>query len=139
MYVVGYTTGVFDLFHVGHIAFLKQAKSRCNYLIVGVCSDELAEYLKDKTPIFSEDERLEIISSIKFVDYSYIKRSTDKVEDWNRHHFNVVFHGKEAENRKHEIESREMLIPLGVNFIYFDRDYRVSTTNYLSKIRNEGR
>ena len=139
MYDIGYTTGVFDLFHAGHVAFLKQAKQYCNYLIVGVCSDNLTNNLKNKTPVFSEKERLEIVSSIKFVDYSYIKHSTDKVSTWEKYHFNVVFHGEqEARNRKHEIINRNKLAPLGVDFIYFDRDYRLSTSMYLKKIKEEG-
>ncbi len=138
MYDIGYTTGVFDLFHAGHVAFLRQAKLYCSYLIVGICSDDLTKRLKKKTPIFSEMDRLEIISSIKFVDHCYIKYSTDKVSDWNKYHFNVVFHGdKEAEYREHEIENRSKLTPLGVEFIYFDRDYRLSTSNYLKIIRTD--
>lgn len=140
MYDIGYTTGVFDLFHAGHVAFLRQAKLYCSYLIVGICSDDLTKRLKRKTPIFSEMDRLEIISSIKFVDHCYIKFSTDKVSDWNKYHFNAVFHGdKEAKFRKHEIKNRSKLAPLGVEFIYFDRDYRLSTSNYLKKIRNDKR
>lgn len=140
MYEIGYTTGVFDLFHAGHIAFLKEAKLYCNYLIVGICSDDLVKCLKNRTPIFSEKERLEIVSSIKYVDHSIIKYSTDKADDWNKYHFNVVFHGdKEAKYREHEINNRNKLIPLGVDFIYFNRDYRVSTSNFLNKIRTEKR
>lgn len=140
MYDIGYTTGVFDLFHAGHIAFLRQAKLHCNYLIVGICSDDLTKRLKNKTPIFSEKERLEIISSIKYVDCSYIKYSTDKVADWNKYHFNVVLHGdKEARGREHEIINRNRLTPLGVDFVYFKRDYRISTSMYIKKIRAEVR
>ena len=123
MYDIGYTTGVFDLFHAGHITFLKQAKLYCDYLIVGICSDDLTKHIKNKNPIFSEKERLEIISSIKYVNYSYIKYSTDKIDDWSKYHFNVVFHGdKEARDREHEIINRNILTPLGVDFVYFNRD-----------------
>ena len=140
MYNIGYTTGVFDLFHAGHIAFLKQAKQYCNYLIVGICSDDLTKNLKNKTPIFSEKERLEIISSIKFVDCAYIKHSTDKVIAWNKYHFNVVFHGdKEAKDREHEIINRKRLTPLGVDFVYFNRNYQISSSMYIKKIREEMR
>ena len=60
--------------------------------------------------------------------------------DWNKYHFNAVFHGdKEAKFREHEIQNRSKLTPLGVEFIYFDRDYRLSTSNYLKKIRNDER
>lgn len=140
MYKIGYTTGVFDLFHAGHVEFLKLAKSQCHYLIVGICSDNLVMQLKNRKPVFSEKDRLEILSGIKFVDYSFIKYTTDKLQDWKYYHFNVVFHGdQDARNRSHEKENQKKLLPYGVEFIYFDRDYRLSTTKYLNYIKKEMR
>ena len=140
MFEIGYTTGVFDLFHAGHMAYLKQVKSYCNFLVVGICSDDLVIQLKNRKPIFSEKNRMEIISGIKVVDYSFIKHTTDKLQDWHKYHFNAVFHGdQEAKNRFHEIENRKRLEPYGVKFIYFDRDYKLSTTKYIDYIRKETR
>ena len=64
-YKMGYTTGVFDLFHIGHLNILKRAKEMCDYLIVGVSTDELVENYKNKTPIIPYEERIEIVSAIK--------------------------------------------------------------------------
>lgn len=136
-YNIGYTTGVFDLLHVGHIRFLKQAKSLCNKLIVGICSDNLTLTLKRKIPVYPEQQRLEILMSIKYVNHAFIKNTTDKLSDWGVYNFDVVFHGdKEAINRKHEIDNSKILIPLGVEFVYFDRNYQISTTQTIRKIRN---
>lgn len=140
MYNIGFTVGVFDLFHAGHVSFLRQAKAQCTYLIVGICSDELVVQLKNRQPIFCEQDRLEILSSVKFVNHSFIKISPDKYNDWKKYHFDAVFHGdQEAKSRFHEIESRKKLVPMGVIFIYFNRDYRISTSKYLEKIKSDER
>ena len=136
-YKIGYTTGVFDLLHVGHIKFLEKAKCHCECLIVGICSDKLTAKLKGKATIYSEQERIAILSSIKFVDYVFIKDSVDKIKDWEKYKFNVVFHGeKEAMYRNHEVINRNLLVPLGVEFVYFDRQLEISTTEIINKIKN---
>ena len=78
--IIGYTTGVFDLFHIGHLNLLKNAKAMCDRLIVGVTSDELVTY-KHKAVIPFE-ERLEIVRSIKYVDAAIIQDNLDKYEAW---------------------------------------------------------
>jgi glycerol-3-phosphate cytidylyltransferase len=65
--IIGYTTGVYDMFHIGHLHLLKKAKNNCDYLIVGVSTDELVKSYKNKMPIIPFEDRLEIISSLKFV------------------------------------------------------------------------
>ena len=67
-YKVGYTTGVYDMFHIGHLNILKRAKEQCDYLIVGVSTDELVEDYKHKKPIIPFDERFAIVEAIKYVD-----------------------------------------------------------------------
>ena len=66
-YKVGYTTGVYDMFHIGHLNILKRAKEQCDYLIVGVTTDELVSY-KNKEAIIPHPERMAIVDSIKYVD-----------------------------------------------------------------------
>ena len=65
--IIGYTTGVYDLFHVGHLNLLKNAKGLCDKLIVGVTVDELVSY-KGKKAVIPFEERIEIVRSIKYVD-----------------------------------------------------------------------
>lgn len=77
--VIGYTAGVFDLFHIGHLNLLKNAKGMCDRLVVGVTTDELVKY-KGKDPIISFDERVEIVRSIKYVDTVVAQENMDKVE-----------------------------------------------------------
>ena len=91
-YNIGYTTGVYDLFHVGHLRLLKKAKSVCNKLIVGVSTDELVSY-KHKKSVISFEERIEIVSSIKFVDQVIAQTSMDKFKAWEKLKFDVMMVG----------------------------------------------
>ena len=90
-YKIGYTQGVFDMFHIGHLNLLLHAKEQCDYLIVGVNSDELVENYKQKVPVIDEEARRTIVENIKCVDQAVIATTLDKVDAWNRYHFNVVF------------------------------------------------
>ena len=78
-YKIGYTTGVYDMFHIGHLNILRRAKELCDYLIVGVTTDELCYSRKHKYPIINEAERLEIIKSIRYVDRAIFQTDMDKV------------------------------------------------------------
>lgn len=67
MSIIGYTTGVFDLFHIGHLNILKRAKEQCDYLIVGVTVDELVAY-KGKRAFIDFEEWAAIAEAIRYVD-----------------------------------------------------------------------
>ena len=90
-YKIGYTTGVFDLFHIGHLNILKRAKEQCEYLIVGVTSDELCLLRKNKLPIVNQKDRMEIIRSIKYVDKVVSQDNMDKFSAVKEYKCNVVF------------------------------------------------
>ena len=92
---IGYTTGVFDMFHVGHLNILRQAKANCDYLIVGVSSDELAESYKNKTPIIPFEHRKEIVESIKYVDEVVIQSHRDKIKSFHEIGFDIMFVGSD--------------------------------------------
>ena len=93
--IIGYTTGVFDMFHVGHLNILRQAKANCDYLIVGVSSDELAESYKNKTPIIPFEHRKEIVESIKYVDEVVIQSHRDKIKSFHEIGFDIMFVGSD--------------------------------------------
>lgn len=92
-YKVGYTTGVFDLFHIGHLNILKRAKEQCDYLIVGVSTDELVQEYKHKTPVIPFDERKAIVEAIKYVDEVVPQENRDKIWAFNKYKFDVIFVG----------------------------------------------
>ena len=87
--VIGYTTGVFDMFHVGHLHLLKKAKNNCDYLIVGVSSDELVEYYKKKKPIIPFEHRIEIVSSLSIVDEVLVQSHRDKIKSYHDINFDI--------------------------------------------------
>lgn len=92
-YNIGYTTGVFDLFHIGHLNILEKAKEQCKYLIVGVSTDEVVKEYKNKTPIIPFDERIKIVEAIKYVDKVVPQTTMNKKDAWEKLHFEVMFHG----------------------------------------------
>ena len=94
-YKVGYTSGVYDMFHIGHLNILKRAKEQCEYLIVGVTSDELVFTRKNKYPIICEKERIEIVSAIKYVDKVIIQENMNKLSVVQKYGINAVFVGSD--------------------------------------------
>lgn len=111
-YKVGYTTGVFDLFHVGHLNILKKAKEQCDYLIVGVSTDEIVKVYKKKKPIIPFKERFAIVGAIKYVDKVIPQITMDKYEAWKKLKFNVIFHGDDWKGSKMYDEIEKNLVPL---------------------------
>lgn len=93
-YSIGYTTGVFDMFHIGHLNLLRRAKSYCDHLIVGVTIDALVSYKGQKAIIPFED-RIEIVKSIKYVDQVVPQANMNKLEAWERYKFNIMFVGSD--------------------------------------------
>ena len=92
---IGYTTGVYDMFHIGHLNILRRAKEKCDYLIVGVSTDECVQSYKNKTPIIPFEQRAAIVEAIKYVDEVVPQTTMDKLEFLKQRHFDVMFHGDE--------------------------------------------
>lgn len=128
MYEVGYTTGVFDLFHVGHLNILKKAKANCEFLIVGVSTDELTYELKGELPLIPFSQRIEIIKSIRYVDQVVPEISMDKVEAWKNLHYNVLFKGSDARQKEIYRKYESELKKVGVDVCYFPYTEGVSST-----------
>jgi len=93
--IIGYTTGVFDMFHIGHLNIIRRAKERCDYLIVGVSTDEVVESYKHHKPVIPYEQRAAIVEAIKYVDEVVTKTTMDKTVFLRQRHFDVMFHGDE--------------------------------------------
>jgi glycerol-3-phosphate cytidylyltransferase len=127
-YKIGYTTGVFDLFHIGHLNILQYAKEQCEYLIVGVSTDELVQSYKNKTPIIPFNERKSIVESIKYVDMVVVQENRDKIAAWHKYHFNALFVGDDWKDNKLFIEIERVLNVNSVDVVYFPYTVGVSST-----------
>lgn len=126
--IIGYTTGVFDMFHIGHLNILKRAKENCDYLIVGVSTDELVQSEKNKTPIIPYEERAEIVQSICYVDKVVPQINKDKLEAWEKYKFKKMFVGSDWKGTPAWEKYEEQLIPFGVEIVYFAHTDGISST-----------
>ena len=125
--IIGYTSGVFDLFHVGHLRLLRNAKGMCDRLIVGVTTDELVRY-KNKKAVIAFDERLEIIRSIKYVDSVVAQDDMDKYVMWEKLKFDVMFVGDDWQKTEKWIDIEKQLEAVGVQLVYFPYTKGTSST-----------
>ena len=135
---IGYTTGVFDLFHIGHLNILKRARLECDYLIVGITTDELAMSIKGEKPFIPFEERMEIVESIKFVDEVVPQISYNKMEAWNKLKFDRMFVGDDWKGTKEWIQIEKDFSQYNVEIIYFSYTTHTSSTilrDVLKKVR----
>ncbi len=137
--IIGYTSGVYDLFHIGHLNLLKNAKGMCDKLIVGVTTDELVSY-KNKKAIIPFEERLEIVRSIKYVDAAIPQENMDKFEMWQKVKFDVMFVGDDWFNTPRWQEFEKQFKEVGVRIVYFPYTKGTSSTlinETLKRLRDE--
>lgn len=127
MSVIGYTTGVFDLFHVGHVNLLRNAKSMCDYLIVGVTVDELVHY-KNKRAVIPFEERVEIVRATRYCDLAVPQESMDKLEALRRYKFSRMFVGDDWYKTDKWEELEKEFSESGVEIIYFPYTKTTSST-----------
>lgn len=127
-YKIGYTTGVFDMFHIGHLNILKRAKEKCEFLIVGVSTDELVQAYKHKTPVIPYKERISIVEAIKYVDSVVPQTTMDKMVAWENLKFDVIFHGDDwrGSGMYNEVESK--LNEVGVKMVFLPHTQGTSST-----------
>lgn len=126
--IIGYTTGVFDLFHIGHLNILQRAKEQCDYLIVGVSTDELVAEYKHKKPVISYEERSRIVESIRYVDKVVPQVNRNKLEAWEQLGFHKMFVGDDWKGSPLFNEMEEKFRPLGVEIVYFPYTSGTSST-----------
>ena len=135
-YKVGYTTGVYDLFHIGHLNILKRAKEQCDYLIVGVSTDEVVESYKGKRPVIPFSERIEIVKAIRYVDEVIPQTSMDKMEAWEKLHFDVLFHGSDWKGSDMYDEIEKKLEEVGADLVFLPHTEGTSSTLLSDKLQN---
>ena len=133
-YKIGYTDGVYDLFHIGHLNMIQTAKECCEYLIVGVHGDDVVKEYKNHRPIINENDRKRIIESIKGVDRAEINRFRDKLKLWELYHFDVIFIGDDYKGTKWWNQFEKELNEVGVDVIYLPYTQSVSTTKIRQRI-----
>lgn len=126
--IIGYTTGVFDMFHIGHLNILKRAKDNCDHLIVGVSTDDLVESYKHKKPIIPFEERIEIVEAIRYVDEVVPQTSMDKYAAWEKLKFNRLFHGSDWKGSQMYNDIEEKFKKVGVEIIFFPYTKGTSST-----------
>ena len=131
---IGYTSGVYDMFHVGHLNILREAKRRCDYLIVGVTTDALCLERKNKLPIISETDRVEIISSIKYVDKVILQEDMDKIKVIKEHKVDVVFVGSDWQGTPAWQKYERDFLEVGCSVEYLPHTDRISSTILRGKI-----
>lgn len=133
-YKIGYTTGVYDMFHVGHLNILRRAKEQCDYLIVGVSTDELVRSYKHKTPVIPFAQRCEIVGAIKYVDRVVPQTSMDKMKAYGELHFDVLFHGSDWKGTDMYNAIVEEFSRIGVDVVFLPHTDGISSTLIREKI-----
>jgi len=124
---IGYASGVYDLFHIGHLNLLKHARQNCDYLIAGVVSADSTLRQKNKEPVVPLHERLEIVRNIRLVDEVVVDDFSDKVEAWRAIGFNVFFKGDDWRGTEKGIRLEAGMREVGVEVVYFP--YTVHTSS----------
>lgn len=124
----GYTQGVYDMFHMGHLNLLNRAKEKCDYLIVGVNTDRLVQEYKHKTPVIPENERVEIIRNIKAVDEAVLCDTLDKEKALEEHHFDVIFIGDDWKGNPRWEKTKEAMAEKGVDLVFLPHTDGISST-----------
>ena len=125
--IIGYTSGVYDLFHIGHLNLLKNAKGLCDKLIVGVTVDSLVEY-KHKRAVIPFEERIEIVRNIKCVDAAIPQEDLDKFKMWEKLHFDVLFVGDDWFKHPRWKTMEAKFKKVGVRVVYFPYTKGTSST-----------
>lgn len=135
-HIIGYTTGVYDMFHVGHLNILKRARENCDYLIVGVSTDETVMSYKNKTPIIPYEERVEIVKAIRYVDEVVPQVSMDKFEAWKNLHYDILFHGDDWKGTDLYNKYEKQFSEVGVKIMYLPHTNGISSTKLTQVIKS---
>lgn len=133
--IIGYTAGVFDLFHIGHLNLLKNAKGMCDKLVVGVTVDDLVEY-KGKRAMIPFEDRIEIVRACKYVDAAVPQYDMDKVTACKKLGAEILFVGDDWYNTDKWREYERELNDEKIRVVYFPYTRGTSTTKITETLRN---
>lgn len=135
-YKIGYTQGTYDLFHMGHLNLLRNAKNLCETLIVGVNKDALVQEYKNKVPVINELERCEIIKELRCVDGVILCDSLDKVKVWDELHFDAIFIGDDWKGNARWKQTEVDLAKVGADVVYLKHTDGISSSLIKDKANN---
>lgn len=133
---VGYAPGVYDLFHIGHLNILRRARERCDHLIAGVVSDEMAELAKGRTPVIPTAERVAIVQHIDFVDEAIVETLPRKLDTWREHPFDVIFKGEDWRGTAKGDRLERDFARVGVDVCYLPYTIHTSSTLLREALRD---
>ena len=136
-YKIGYTTGVYDMFHIGHLNVIKRAKDQCEYLIVGVTTDELCYKRKKKYPIICEEDRMAIIRELRCVDEVVVQEDMNKLAAGKKYNADAVFVGSDWKGTDTWIKYEKQFAEVGCTVVYLDHTDGISSTILREKL-NKG-
>lgn len=136
-YRIGYTTGVYDMFHVGHLNIIEKAKEQCEYLIVGVTTDKLCFERKGKMPIINQSDRMRIVSAIRYVDQVVPQDNMDKLSAVEKYHADAVFVGSDWKGTVSWNEYEREFNSIGCEVVYLDHTDGISSTILRDKLKKE--
>lgn len=134
--IIGYTTGVYDMFHIGHLNILKRAKEQCDYLIVGVSTDELVQKEKNKIPVIPFEERCQIVEAIRYVDEVVPQYDKNKFAAWQKYKFDKMFVGSDWKNTPQWIGYEKEFKNYNVDIVYLSYTKGVSSTALTGVIKD---
>ena len=134
--IIGYTTGVYDMFHIGHLNVIQRAKAQCDYLIVGVSTDSLVQKEKNKTPVIPYEERAAIVAALKCVDQVVPQEDKNKFGAWEKLRFHKMFVGSDWQGTDVWNKYEEQFKPLGVEIVYLPHTDGISSTKLTGVIKN---
>ena len=133
--IIGYTTGVYDLFHVGHLNLFKNAKGMCDKLVVGVTVDELVQY-KGKNSMIPYEDRIEIVRSCKYVDAAVPQYDMDKLTACKKLGVNILFVGDDWYGTEKWRKYEEEFTKEGIRIVYFPYTKSISSSKITETLKN---
>lgn len=135
-YKIGYTTGVYDMFHIGHLNIIRKAKEQCDCLIVGVTTDELCYKRKNKYPIICEQDRMAIVEAIRYVDRVVPQTDMDKIRAVKELGADAVFVGSDWKGTEAWNKYEKEFASVGCTVVYLDHTDGISSTILRDKLND---